>query len=71
MFFYKGKILKVKHGYNPNSSSMGSIIFTLPMSLIAVTFGMSVVSSLILSYFINDHGPESAEKAEEKIEAEE
>ncbi len=37
----KGKILKVKQGYNPNSSSMGSIIFVLPVMLLffSVIFG--------------------------------
>jgi hypothetical protein len=49
-----GKILKVKHGYNPNSSSMGSIIFALPVSLIAVSFGMAAVSGLIMSHFVKD-----------------
>ena len=50
----KGKILKVKHGFNPNSSSMGSIIFALPVSLIAVTFGMAAISGVILPHFIKD-----------------
>ena len=55
----QGKILKVKHGFNPNSSSMGSIIFALPVSLIAVTFGMAAISGLILPHFIKDDPPPS------------
>lgn len=47
----KGKILKVKHGYNPNSSSMGSLIYALPVSMMAVTGGFAVVSALILTAF--------------------
>lgn len=50
----KGKILRVKHGYNPNSSSMGSLIFALPGSLLALTWGFALVSSLILSRLLKD-----------------
>jgi hypothetical protein len=57
----KGKILRVKQGYNPNSSSMGSIIFALPVSLVAVTFGLAAVSGLILPHFIQDN--DSAESS--------
>ena len=59
----KGKILRVKHGYNPNSSSMGSIIFALPVSMIAITFGMAAVSSLVFSYFIKDESEEGGRDA--------
>ena len=45
----KGRILKVKPGYNPNSSSMGSVIFSLPAAMLGVTMAFGVVSSLILS----------------------
>jgi hypothetical protein len=48
----KGKILRVKQGYNPNSSSMGSIVFSLPAALLAVTVGFGVVSGIIMSAFI-------------------
>jgi len=39
-----GRILRVKEGYNPNSSSMGSIIFVLPALLLAIStlFGLTV-----------------------------
>ncbi len=50
----KGKILRIKHGYNPNSSSMGSIIFALPFSLIGISFGTAAVSGLIFSFFIKE-----------------
>jgi hypothetical protein len=55
-----GKILRVKHGFNPNSSSMGSIIFSLPVSLIAVSFGMAAISGIILPYFIKGNGKDAA-----------
>jgi hypothetical protein len=47
-----GRILRIKHGFNPNSSSIGSIIFALPVSLMAATVGFSVISGLVLQYFI-------------------
>ncbi|WP_419660784.1 uncharacterized protein Dvar_11910 [Desulfosarcina variabilis str. Montpellier] len=58
-----GKILRVKQGFNPNSSSMGSIIFALPVSLIAVSFTLAAVSGVILPYFIKDD--HSTQKSDE------
>ncbi|MHC4645530.1 MAG: hypothetical protein ACYTBJ_08505 [Planctomycetota bacterium] len=51
----KGKILRLKQGYNPNSSSMGSIIFVLPAALLGITVGFGLVSGIIASAFIR-HG---------------
>ena len=48
----KGRILRVKMGYNPNSSSIGSIVFILPATLLAVTAGFGIVSGVIMSVFI-------------------
>ncbi len=48
----KGKILRVKLGYNPNSSSMGSMVFVLPAALLAVTVGFGAISGIIMSVFI-------------------
>jgi hypothetical protein len=45
----KGRILRVKQGYNPNSSSMGSMIFVLPVSMLAATVCFGAVSGLIMS----------------------
>jgi hypothetical protein len=50
----EGRILRVKYGYNPNSSSMGSIVFALPASLVGVTAGFGFVSSVITSAFVKD-----------------
>jgi hypothetical protein len=33
----KGRILRLKLGYNPNSSSIGTILFAIPAALLAVT----------------------------------
>jgi hypothetical protein len=48
----KGRILRVKQGYNPNSSSMGSIVYVLPAALLAITVGFGAISGIILSAFI-------------------
>lgn len=40
----RGRVLKVKQGYNPNSSSMGSIVFVLP----AVMLGVTIVAGAVM-----------------------
>ena len=48
----KGKILRVKQGYNPNSSSIGSVIFSMSAAVIpaSILFGMvaGAISTSIL-----------------------
>jgi len=61
----KGRILRVKRGYNPNSSSMGSIIFALPAALLGITAGFGAVSGVIMSAFIKKDSAKNS--AEEKI----
>jgi hypothetical protein len=59
----KGKILRVKQGYNPNSSSMGSMVFSLPAVLLAVTVGFGAVSGIIMATFIKrDDKPAESDK---------
>ena len=60
----KGKILKVKHGYNPNSSSMGSVIFALPVALFGITIGFGVVSGMIMTFFNEQKKDDSEEKGD-------
>ena len=48
----KGKILKAKLGVNPNSSSMGSIVFALRTSLLAVTALFGIVAGVICAVFV-------------------
>ncbi len=50
----KGKILRLKQGYNPNSSSMGSIVFALPAALLVVTSAFGLASGIIISAFMKD-----------------
>jgi hypothetical protein len=58
----KGKILRVKTGYNPNSSSMGSIVFILPASLLALTAGFGVISGIIISAFMRKSDKKTKEE---------
>jgi membrane protein CcdC involved in cytochrome C biogenesis len=62
----KGRILKVKMGYNPNSSSMGSMIFILPAALLGVTVIFGAISGVIFSLFLKK--TEKNSKKEEKSE---
>ena len=68
----KGRILRVKQGYNPNSSSMGSIIFIFPAALLAVTVGFGMISGIIMSAFIKKSDKinknDSAENPEKQSE---
>jgi len=69
-----GKILRVKTGYNPNSSSMGSIIFVLPAALLAVTVGFGAISGIIMSAFIKSPDKKvknDAADASKKVKGEE
>jgi hypothetical protein len=42
-----GKVLRIKQGYNPNSSSMGSVIFVLPAALLGLTALFGAVSGFL------------------------
>ncbi len=48
----KGRILRIKQGYNPNSSSMGSIVFFLPTSLLTITAAYGVLSAVLIPILI-------------------
>jgi hypothetical protein len=48
----RGKILRIKQGYNPNSSSLGSILFALPAALLGITVTFGAVSGLIAAAFM-------------------
>ncbi len=50
----QGNILRVKQGYNPNSSSIGSIIFVLPAALLGITAAFGAVSGMIMSTLMAD-----------------
>ncbi|MCP4746238.1 MAG: hypothetical protein GY874_08870 [Desulfobacteraceae bacterium] len=46
---FHGKILRIKKGYNPNSSSMGSIIFAFPVALMGIATLYGVASAVIVT----------------------
>ena len=52
----KGRILRVKRGYNPNSSSMGSVVFALPSLLLGTTALFGAVAGLIVSALLGSRG---------------
>ncbi len=47
----KGEILRVKLGYNPNSSSIGTMIFAMPVAMLSAAVAFGTVSGLIFSAF--------------------
>jgi len=52
----KGRILRVKEGYNPNSSSIGSVVFSIPSMVTFSTLAFSAFASLIFNkYLKNDN----------------
>jgi hypothetical protein len=61
----RGRILRLKSGYNPNSSSMGSIVFALPLALLgaSVLFGAAtaaIFASLLERGSPSPHGEAAA-----------
>ena len=57
----KGKILRVKLGYNPNSSSIGSMIFAMPVAMLSAAVAFGTVSGLIFSAFSKKKNTTDAE----------
>jgi hypothetical protein len=57
----KGRILKIKQGYNPNSSSIGSLVFILPNMLLTVGVVFGAVSGLLISKFLKASDTEQAD----------
>ncbi|MBI4704100.1 MAG: hypothetical protein HY744_23575 [Deltaproteobacteria bacterium] len=52
-----GRILRLKHGYNPNSSSIGSIVFAMPASLLALTVAFGAATGLVCAAFLDRRPP--------------
>ena len=46
-----GRVLRVKEGYNPNSSSLGSVVFSLHPGLLAVPVFLAGAAAWIASRF--------------------
>lgn len=64
----RGKILRVKLGYNPNSSSIGSMVFAIPAAMLGVAVGFGTLSGLIVSAFSKNSGSAEPEKQDTTVE---
>ena len=40
-------VLKFKKGYNPNSSSIGTVVYSFPYAFIAVSAGLALLAALV------------------------
>lgn len=47
----RGRVLRVKEGYNPNSSSLGSVVFSIHTALIAAPLLLAGAAAWIASRF--------------------
>jgi hypothetical protein len=45
----KGRVLKVKLGFNPNSSSVGTVLLVFPMALFTASIIFAGITSLLLA----------------------
>jgi hypothetical protein len=45
----KGRILRLKEGYNPNSSSLGSVVFSIPAALAAAPLILGAAAAYLAS----------------------
>lgn len=53
----RGRILRIKWGYNPNSSSMGSIVFGLKGILVTVTGLFGLAAGILYAVFGDKGSP--------------
>ena len=61
----RGRVLRVKEGYNPNSSSLGSVVFTIPAALLAAPVLLAGVAAWIARRFADaDASPETPPAAD-------
>ena len=64
----KGRVLRIKHGYNPNSSSVGTaIVFVLPTMVIASSVLFGGISAVMMNALIRNL--EDKEKTDETRDA--
>jgi len=43
----RGRVLRLKLGYNPNSSSIGTIVFGMPAALLGLTVAFGASAALL------------------------
>ncbi|MBN1676333.1 MAG: hypothetical protein JXR37_35140 [Kiritimatiellae bacterium] len=61
-----GRILRLKTGYNPNSSSIGSLVFVLSVKLLAGTAAFGAVAGMICSAFMRGRGTRHGGREQER-----
>jgi len=61
----KGKILRLKTGYNPNSSSIGTMVFAIPVAMLSAAVAFGAASGVIFSAFAKKNG--EAESTENNL----
>ena len=63
-----GRILRVKLGYNPNSSSLGSIVFAVPAAMLAAPVVFNAIAAAIAAQCVRDQAQPHGADAERKRE---
>jgi len=58
----RGRVFRIKEGYNPNSSSLGSVVFSIPAALLAAPVILAGVAAWIASRKTDAQSPENKEK---------
>ena len=62
----KGRVLRIKQGYNPNSSSMGSIVLLLPSGVILFSAVSAAASGIITSVFLKNKSSDDKKHSNDK-----
>ena len=57
-----GQVLALKEGYNPNSSSLGSIVFSYPEAWLLAPVIAGTVTAAAVAYFMKKSGKDKDEK---------
>jgi hypothetical protein len=57
----KGRVLRIKEGFNPNSSSLGSIVFSIPAAIIATPVILAGAAAWIASSLAQENSTEKSD----------
>lgn len=61
-----GRVLRIKEGFNPNSSSCGSIVFTIHSAMVAAPVLLAGAAAWIAGRMIPSHQSSGTETATDK-----
>jgi len=59
----RGRVLRVKEGFNPNSSSLGSVIFSIPAALVVAPVLLAGAAALLAARMARKDAAEAAPAA--------